>query len=301
MLLVYGATVMVEPLRDCMPKGICWGKWAEQRNRDLQKWAENPRFPASVLLTDELYFTRECIFNTLNNHAWAIVNQHVICTWAAQTHFMVHVWTGIAGDRLNRPYLFMITWIVHTTWYSWNTCYQNYWTTHTFSLQCISSLHDRDPINFSLSVRNHLNATSDQLWISLDGPMHWCEACITCGDHHFGHFLWYELYFIFVSFVFMLCLWTESNKHLFLVFCVLSLCFMSKKCKMKIQKQACPKHPHLFDACYCISKAFLTQHSHAILNNLGVPLLPFKVYNILAGIPCISVKVEFKSIFREIF
>ncbi|GFW87793.1 DUF4817 domain-containing protein [Trichonephila clavipes] len=66
---------------------------------------ESP-FPDEVLFSDEASFTREGIFNTHNDHIWAVENPHAIRRRAAQIRFSVNVWAGIIGDHLIGPYLF---------------------------------------------------------------------------------------------------------------------------------------------------------------------------------------------------
>ncbi|GFV57797.1 uncharacterized protein TNCV_3071761 [Trichonephila clavipes] len=68
--------------------------------------ATNPLFPDEVLFSDEASFTREGIFNTHNDHIWAVENPHAIRRRAAQIRFSVNVWAGIMGNHLIGSYLF---------------------------------------------------------------------------------------------------------------------------------------------------------------------------------------------------
>ena len=65
----------------------------------------NPQFHNSVLFTDELSFTKECLFNTHNEHVWAGNNPHLTTLSKYQERFSVNVSAGIFSDHLVGPYL----------------------------------------------------------------------------------------------------------------------------------------------------------------------------------------------------
>ena len=53
--------------------------------------ARNPRFPDTVLFTDEATFSWEGMFNSHNSHVWLIENPHAARTRVAQEQFSVNV------------------------------------------------------------------------------------------------------------------------------------------------------------------------------------------------------------------
>ncbi|GFX45792.1 DUF4817 domain-containing protein [Trichonephila clavipes] len=128
----------------------------------LQQRIANPFFAASVLFTDEASFSREGIFNTHNSHSWAAANPHVTRTRAAQDRFLVNVWAGILRyhligpyilpDRLTGPrYLIFLEQVLPELLDS----------AHVTAATRTSMWFQQDgaPAHFSISVRNHLDAT----------------------------------------------------------------------------------------------------------------------------------------------
>ena len=53
---------------------------------------------------DEVSFTREGIFNTHNEHVWAVSNPHLTASRKYQEKFSVNLWAGIFSDHLVGPY-----------------------------------------------------------------------------------------------------------------------------------------------------------------------------------------------------
>ncbi|GFV99782.1 transposase-like protein [Trichonephila clavipes] len=185
----------------------------------LQQRIANPFFAASVLFTDEASFSREGIFNTHNSHSWAAVNPHVTRTRAAQDRFLVNVWTGILGDhliqcfsnwgrdknviqkggasieslrstdligpyilpdRLTGPsYLIFLEQVLPELLDS----------AHVTAATRTSMWFQQDgaPAHFSISVRNHLDATCGERWIGRGGPVHWPPRSpdFSCLDYFF--------------------------------------------------------------------------------------------------------------------
>ncbi|GFU92497.1 uncharacterized protein TNCV_4794261 [Trichonephila clavipes] len=117
--------------------------------RYLQQRITNPFFAASMLFTDEASFSREGIFNTHNSHSWAAVNPHVTRTWAALDRFL--------RTRYRCDSYFHV---VPARW---------------------------SPTHFSISVRNHLDATCGERWICRGGPVHWPPRSpdLSCLDYFF--------------------------------------------------------------------------------------------------------------------
>ena len=71
----------------------------------LQSITNNPHFLNSVLLLDEVSFTREGIFYTHNEHVWTGRNPQLTASPKHKEKFPVSVWAGIFGDHLMAPYL----------------------------------------------------------------------------------------------------------------------------------------------------------------------------------------------------
>ncbi|GFX65102.1 DUF4817 domain-containing protein [Trichonephila clavipes] len=114
----------------------------------LQQRIANPFFAASVLFTDEASFSKEGIFNTHNSHSWEAANPYVTRTRAAQDRFLVNVWAGILRDP---RYLIFLEQVLPELLDS----------AHVTAATRTSMWFQQDgaPAHFSISVRNHLDAT----------------------------------------------------------------------------------------------------------------------------------------------
>ncbi|GFU30707.1 uncharacterized protein TNCV_1444311 [Trichonephila clavipes] len=224
------------------------------RNRDRKARTElNEEIVLDMAETTPSLSTREGIFNTHNNHSWAGANPHVIRTRAAQDRFLINVWAGILGDHLIGPYILpdrltgprYLIFLEQVLPQLLDSAHVTAATRTSMWFQ-----QDGDPALFSISVRNHLDATCGERWIGRGGSVHWsprspnlscldyffweqmkslvyetpvnsaeelvarisvaageigntleilsndrrsmkrrCEACITCGGHHFEHLL----------------------------------------------------------------------------------------------------------------
>ncbi|KAJ4437935.1 hypothetical protein ANN_13874 [Periplaneta americana] len=71
----------------------------------LQQYGVNPNFPALVLFTDEVQFTRDGITNFHNQHVWAYENPRATVPSHRQVRFSLDMWAGIIGDRLVGPHV----------------------------------------------------------------------------------------------------------------------------------------------------------------------------------------------------
>ncbi|GFW16819.1 uncharacterized protein TNCV_2759471 [Trichonephila clavipes] len=147
-------------------------------------------FAASVLFTDEASFSREDIFNTHNSHSWAVVNPHVTRTRAAQDRFLVKVWAGILGDHLIGPYILpdRLTG-PHYLIFLEQVLPELLDSAHVTAATRTSLWFQQDgaPAHFSISVRNHLDATCGERWIGRGGPVHWPPRSpdLSCLDYFF--------------------------------------------------------------------------------------------------------------------
>lgn len=59
---------------------------------------------ANILWTDEALFTRIGLYNSRNEHYWAVSNPHVIKDSYHQVRFSVNVWAGIINNVIVGPY-----------------------------------------------------------------------------------------------------------------------------------------------------------------------------------------------------
>ncbi|GFV39738.1 uncharacterized protein TNCV_741681 [Trichonephila clavipes] len=138
----------------------------------LQQRIANPFFAASVLFTDEASFSREGIFNTHNSHSWAAVNPHVTRTRAAQDRFLVNEWAGILGDHLIGPYILpdRLTGSRYLIFLE-QVLPELLDSAHVTAATRTSIWFQQDgtPAHFSISVRNHLDATCGERWIGRGG------------------------------------------------------------------------------------------------------------------------------------
>ncbi|GFU89685.1 transposase-like protein [Trichonephila clavipes] len=145
---------------------------------------------ASVLFTDEASFSREGIFNTHNSHSWAAANPHVTCTRAAQDRFLVNVWAGILGDHLIGPYILpdRLTGPSYLIFLE-QVLPELLDSAHVTAATRTSMWFHQDgaPAHFSISVRNHLDATCGERWIGRGGPVHWPPRSpdLSCLDYFF--------------------------------------------------------------------------------------------------------------------
>ncbi|GFY02428.1 DUF4817 domain-containing protein [Trichonephila clavipes] len=156
----------------------------------LQQRIANPVFAASVLFTDEASFSREGIFNTHNSHSWAAANPHVTRTRAAQDRFLVNVWASILGDHLLGPYILpdrltgprYLIFLEQVLPELLDSAHVTAATRTSMRFQ-----QDGAPAHFSISVRNHLDATCGERWIGRGGPVHWRPRSpdLSCLDYFF--------------------------------------------------------------------------------------------------------------------
>ncbi|GFU88356.1 uncharacterized protein TNCV_847491 [Trichonephila clavipes] len=125
----------------------------------------------------EASFSREGIFNTHNNnHSGAAANPHVTRTRNAQDRFLVNVWAGILGDHLIGPYILPD----HLTGPRYLIFLEQVFpelldSAHVTAATRTSMWFQQDgaPAHFSISVRNHLDATCGERWIGRGGPVNW--------------------------------------------------------------------------------------------------------------------------------
>ncbi|GFW67271.1 DUF4817 domain-containing protein [Trichonephila clavipes] len=156
----------------------------------LQQRIANPFFAASVLFTDEASFSREGIFNTHNSHSWAAVNPHVTRTRAAQDRFLVNEWAGILGDHIIGPYILpnRLTGSRYLIFLE-QVLPELLDSAHVTAATRTSIWFQQDgtPHIFSISVRNHLDATCGERWIGRGGPVHWPPRSpdLSCLDYFF--------------------------------------------------------------------------------------------------------------------
>ncbi|GFU94576.1 uncharacterized protein TNCV_1265471 [Trichonephila clavipes] len=157
----------------------------------LQQRIANPFFAASVLFTDEGVFFRERgIFNIHNSHSWAAANPHVTRTRAAQDRFLVNVWAGILGDHLIGPYILpdRLTGPRYLIFLE-QVLPDLLDSAHVTAATRTSMWFQQDgaPAHFSISVRNHLDATCGERWIGRGGPVHWPPRSpdLSCLDYFF--------------------------------------------------------------------------------------------------------------------
>ncbi|GFV11320.1 uncharacterized protein TNCV_3724091 [Trichonephila clavipes] len=160
----------------------------------LQQRIANPFFAASVLFTDDASFSREGIFNTHNSHSWAAANPHVTRTRAAQDRFLVNVWAGILGDHLIGPYILpdRLTGPRYLIFLE-QVLPELLDSAHVTAVTRTSMWFQQDgaPAHFSISVRNHLDATCGERWIGRGGPVHWPPRSpdLSCLDY----FFWWQM------------------------------------------------------------------------------------------------------------
>ncbi|GFV42596.1 uncharacterized protein TNCV_1316011 [Trichonephila clavipes] len=145
---------------------------------------------ASVLFTVGASFSREGIFNTHNSHSWAAANPHVTRTRAEQDRFLVNIWAGILGDHLIGPYILpdRLTGPRYLIFLE-QVLPELLDSAHVTAVTRTSMWFQQDgaPAHFSISVRNHLNATCGERWIGRGGTVHWPPRSpdLSCLDYFY--------------------------------------------------------------------------------------------------------------------
>ncbi|GFW63868.1 uncharacterized protein TNCV_3744721 [Trichonephila clavipes] len=71
----------------------------------MQKDVEEPNFPAFVFFTEEVSFSRECVFSVHNSHVWPYECLYGWRSHAAQHRFAINMFAGIIGDCFLRQLL----------------------------------------------------------------------------------------------------------------------------------------------------------------------------------------------------
>ncbi|GFV18747.1 uncharacterized protein TNCV_4756341 [Trichonephila clavipes] len=125
-----------------------------------------------------------------NSQSWAAANPHVTRTRAAQDRFLVNVWAGILGDHLIGPYILpdrltgprYLIFLEQVLPELFDNAYVTAVTRTSMWFQ-----QDGAPAHFSISVRNHLDATCGERWIGRGGPVHWPPRSpdLSCLDYFF--------------------------------------------------------------------------------------------------------------------
>lgn len=140
----------------------------------LQHLGNNPNFTSLVLFTDEANFSREAIINFHNNHFWSHENPHAVVERGFQQQFSVNVWAGIIGDYIIGPHFLPLRLNGETyRQFLEETLPQLLENIPLQTRQNMWFMHDGAPAHFSLTVREHLNATFGQQWIGRGGPQLW--------------------------------------------------------------------------------------------------------------------------------
>lgn len=140
----------------------------------LRNDAEDPRFLANILFTDEAGFTRNGVVNFHNTHVWADENPHAVMESGHQTRFSLNIWMGIVGDMFLGPVVLpnRLT----------GAAYLNFLQNSMCDLlddipldqrQQMWFQHDGAPAHFSIPVREHLHQTFPHRWIGRGGPVLW--------------------------------------------------------------------------------------------------------------------------------
>ncbi|GFT32354.1 transposase-like protein [Trichonephila clavipes] len=123
----------------------------------------------------QAFSQREGIFNTHNSHSWAAANPHVTRTRAAQDRLLVNVWAGILGDHLIGPYILPDRLTGSRYLIFLEQVLPELLDSAHFTAATRTSMwfqQDGAPAHFSISVRNHLDATCGERWIGHGGPVH---------------------------------------------------------------------------------------------------------------------------------
>jgi Transposase. len=140
----------------------------------LRHDAEDPRFLANILFTDEAGFTRNGVFNFHNTHIWADENPHALIESGHQARFSLNIWMGIVGDRFLGPVVLpnRLTGAAYLNFLQ-NTLYEFLEDIPLNQRQQMWFQHDGAPAHFSMAVREHLHQTFPHRWVGRAGPVLW--------------------------------------------------------------------------------------------------------------------------------
>ena len=134
----------------------------------------NPAFPAQVLFTDVVCFTRGDYCNSRNSHIWDDENPHAVFIRVHQVRFNVNIRGGILGDYLLGP-------IIIPDRLNGAAFLEFLQNTLPLIMEEISHAirremwfqNDGAPAHFSLQVRAHLIRVYREKWIGRGVPVAW--------------------------------------------------------------------------------------------------------------------------------
>lgn len=140
----------------------------------LQKNAENARFTADILATDESIFTRNGITNLHNTHVWSFENPHAMVQTNFQHRFSLNMWAGIVDERLIGPFILPDRMDGHQYLEFLQNDLPLLLEDVPLAVRArMWFLHDGAPPHFRLEVRNFLNEVQQIRWIGRGGPIAW--------------------------------------------------------------------------------------------------------------------------------
>lgn len=140
----------------------------------LNKIQEDPDFLRNVLFTDECSFERTGVFNSRNEHVWALENPHAMKQSHFQHRWRINVWAGILGDRIIGPYFLNHTMNGENYLMFLRELLSEELDELPLSVhRALWFQHDGAPPHFLRAVREYLNAQFPNKWIGRGGPIAW--------------------------------------------------------------------------------------------------------------------------------
>ena len=134
----------------------------------------DPIFLNKILFTDEATFTRRCIFNFRNRHAWELENPHLVLERHFQHEFKINVWCGIIDNNLLGP--FELPPNLNGALYLdfLNTQLPTFFDDLPLGIrQNMWFMQDGAPAHFSRPVIDYLNTNFPDRWIGRGSQMPW--------------------------------------------------------------------------------------------------------------------------------
>ena len=127
-----------------------------------------------ILFSDEASFTRDGVNNLRNVHMWSHDNPHETSLTNFQRRFTVNVWCGVVGNKLIGPFVFDN----NLTGNAYEVVLQNELPGlfEDIPLMIRSQMYfqlDGVPPHYTLHVRDYLNESFPNRWLTRGAPVAW--------------------------------------------------------------------------------------------------------------------------------
>lgn len=142
----------------------------------LFRHAEDPRFLANIIFSDESTFTRNGIFNMHNEHVWAEENPHARKVTHYQQSFKINVWAATLGNSLLGYHIIPGNLNAELYHEFLSTRFHEFLEDIPLARRgTLWYMHDGAPPHYSRQCRRWLNEHFPNRWIGRgnDAPINW--------------------------------------------------------------------------------------------------------------------------------